>query len=59
MFELENRKSSNQNRKIDIGIIEAEIRIEAIQLTKRIVTALTHRHKIDATHARNVTVDIN
>ena len=41
MFESENRKSSNQNRKIEIGIIEAEIRIEATQLTRRIVTALT------------------
>ena len=40
MFELENRKSSNENRKIKIGIIEAEIRIEATQLTRRIVTAL-------------------
>ena len=40
MFESENRKSSNQNRKIGIGIIEAEIRIEATQLTRRIVTAL-------------------
>ena len=40
MFESENRKSSNQNRKIKIGIIEAEIRIEATQLTRRIVTAL-------------------
>ena len=40
MFESENRKSSNENRKIEIGIIEAEIRIEATQLTRRIVTAL-------------------
>ena len=40
MFESENRKLSNQNRKIEIGIIEAEIRIEATQLTRRIVTAL-------------------
>ena len=40
MFESENRKSSNQNRKIKIGIIEAEIRIEATQLTRRILTAL-------------------
>ena len=31
MFESENRKSSNQNRKIEIWVIEAEIRIEAIQ----------------------------
>ena len=46
MFESEHRKSSNQNRKIEIGIIEAEIRIEATQLTRRIVTALviTHNH---------------
>ena len=40
MFESENRKSSNQNRESEIGIIEAEIRIEATQLTRRIVTAL-------------------
>ena len=40
MFESENQKSSNHNRKIEIGIIEAEIRIEATQLTRRIVTAL-------------------
>ena len=40
MFESENRKLSNQNRKIEIGKIEAEIRIEATQLTKRIMTAL-------------------
>ena len=40
MSESENRKSSNQNRKIEIGIIEAEIRIRATQLTRRIVTAL-------------------
>ena len=40
MFESENRKSSNQNQKIGIGIIEAEIRIEATQLSRRIVTAL-------------------
>ena len=40
MFESENRKSSNENRKIEIGIIEAEMRIEATQLTRRIVTAL-------------------
>ena len=39
MFESENRKSSDQNRKIEIGIIEAELRIEATQLTRRIVTA--------------------
>ena len=44
MFESENRKSSNQNRKIEIGIIEAEIRIEATQLTRRIVTALALMH---------------
>ena len=42
MFESENRKLSNQNRKIEIGIIEAEIRIEATQPTRRIVTALLH-----------------
>ena len=42
MFESENRKSSNVNRKIEIGIIEAEIRIEATQLTRRIVTALVY-----------------
>ena len=40
MFESENWNSSNQNQKIEIGIIEAEIRIEATQLTRRIVTAL-------------------
>ena len=40
MYESENRKSSNLNRKIEIGIIEAVIRIEATQLTRRIVTAL-------------------
>ena len=40
MIESENRKTSNQNRKIEIGIIEAEIRIEATKLTKRIVTTL-------------------
>ena len=40
MFESENRKLSKQNRKIEIGIIEAEIRIEATQLTRKIVTAL-------------------
>ena len=39
MFELENQESSNQDRKIEIGIIEAEIRIEATLLTKKIVTA--------------------
>ena len=42
MFESENRKLSNQNRKIEIGIIEAELRIEATQLTRRIVTALQY-----------------
>ena len=42
MFESENQKSSNQNRKIEIGIIEAEIRIEATQLTRKIVTAYIH-----------------
>ena len=31
MFELENQKSSDQDRKIHIGIIKAEIRIEATQ----------------------------
>ena len=40
IFESETQKLSNQNRKIEIGIIEAEIRIEATQLTRRIVTAL-------------------
>ena len=40
MFESENQKSSNQNRKIEIGIIEAEIRTEATQLTRRIGTHL-------------------
>ena len=40
MFESKNRKLSNQNGKVEFGIIEAEIRIEATQLTKRIVTAL-------------------
>ena len=40
MFESENRKSSNENRKIGIGIIEAKIRFKATQLTRRIVTAL-------------------
>ena len=40
MIESENRKSYNQNRKIEIGIIEAEIRIEATKLSRRIVTAL-------------------
>ena len=40
MFESENEKLSNQNRKTETGIIEAEIRIEATQLTRRIVTAL-------------------
>ena len=39
---FENRKSSNQNRKIEIGIIEVKIRIETTQLTWRIVTALTY-----------------
>ena len=33
-------KSAYQNRKIKIGITEAEIRIEAKQLTGEIVTAL-------------------
>ena len=37
MFESENQKSSNQNWKI-----EADIRIEATQLTRRIVTALVY-----------------
>ena len=32
IVESENRKLSNQNRKTEIGIIEAEIRIEATQL---------------------------
>ena len=36
-----NRKCSNENRKIEIWTIEAEIRIEATQITRRIVTALT------------------
>ena len=40
MFESENRESSNQNRKIKIGTMEAEIRIEVTQLTRKIVTAL-------------------
>ena len=40
MVESENQKSSNENRKIEIGIIEAEIRLEATQLTRRIMTAL-------------------
>ena len=39
-FELENRRLSNRNQKIEIGIAEAEIGIEAIQLTRTIVTAL-------------------
>ena len=42
MFESENRKMSNQNRKIEIGITEAEIRIEATKLTTKMVTALLH-----------------
>ena len=50
MFESENWKSSNQNRKIEIGINEAEIRIEATQLTTRIVTALLNRPYIDNTN---------
>ena len=45
MIEWENRKSCNQNRKIEIGIIEAEIRIEATQITRRIVTALPQSKK--------------
>ena len=40
MFESANRKSFNQNGKIEIVIIEAEIRMEATQLTTRIMTAL-------------------
>ena len=35
MFESENRKCSNENRKIEIGTIEAEIRIEATQSNKK------------------------
>ena len=53
MFELETQKSSNQNQKIEIGIIEAEIRIEATQLTRRIVTALLHT-KLDVLYIDGV-----
>ena len=40
IFEWEKRKMSNQNQEIQIQIIEAEIRIEALQLTRKIVAAL-------------------
>ena len=43
VYESENRKYSNLNQKIKIGKIEAVIRIEATQLTRRIVTALIWR----------------
>ena len=46
MFESENRKSSNQNRKIEIGIIEAT------QLTRRIVTALPHSYLVVNSHQK-------
>ena len=42
ILESKNRKLSYQNRNIEIGIIEAEIRIEAKQLSRKIVTALLH-----------------
>ena len=42
ILESKNRKSSYQNRNIEIGITEAEIRIEAKQLSRKIVTALLH-----------------
>ena len=54
MFESENRKSSTQNRKIEIGIIEAEIRIEATQLTRRIVTALVSISTISYQISRSI-----
>ena len=47
MFESENRESSNQNRKIEIGINEAT------QLTRRIVTALMSRQATVIRHDRN------
>ena len=46
MFESENRKMSNQNRKIEFGITEAEIRIEAAKLTTKMVTALLYTTKL-------------
>ena len=45
ILESKNRKSSYQNRNIEFGIIEAEIRIEAKQLSKKIVTALPARQE--------------
>ena len=36
-------KSSYQNLKIEIGIIEAQIRIDATDLPTKIVKALIHR----------------
>ena len=40
MFESKNRKSSYQNQKIEFGITEYKIRVNAKQLTRKIVTAL-------------------
>ena len=39
-IESENRDSSNQNEKIEIGIIETGIRIEATQLKRKMVSAI-------------------
>ena len=42
LLESKNRKSSYQNRNIEIKITEAEIRIEAKRLSRKIVTAPHH-----------------
>ena len=54
MFESESQKSSKQNRKIEIGINEAEIRIEATQLTRKIVTV-----QIPSTYTLDSALTIN
>ena len=47
IFGFENQTLSDRNQKIEIGITEAEIKIEATQLTINIITALGSAQSIN------------
>ena len=53
MFESKNRKSYNQNRKTEIGKTKAVIRIEATELTIKIVAVLIVAYQIFMLYFRN------